>query len=148
MNDACDQAAITHGRPSPRKTLTEFEPVTLPTAASAYASYLAAAIEAKVSGRDVPRATKVIAVMEGFIPSTHPKRLENSPTTAVTIPIKQRHPKKQAHPPIQCGGGMKAKNNFQPIQIMWKTASKTVGSSMKPSSFLTGWSMQALQNYL
>lgn len=28
--------AITHGRPSPRKTFTEFEPVTFPTAESAY----------------------------------------------------------------------------------------------------------------
>jgi len=97
--------------------------VTFPTAASAYLSYLAAAIEAKVSGRDVPSATNVIAVMDGSIPRTHPKRLANSPTTAVTIPIKHKHPRKQAHPPIQCAGGIKAKKIFHPMQTMWKVAS-------------------------
>ena len=32
-------APITHGSPSPRKTFTELDPVTLPTAESAYFSY-------------------------------------------------------------------------------------------------------------
>ena len=91
--------ATTQGRPSPRKTLTELDPVTFPIALSAYLSALAAAIEAKVSGREVPRATNVIAVIEGLMPRMQPKRLANSPTTAVTIPMTARAEKKQAHPP-------------------------------------------------
>jgi hypothetical protein len=42
-------------------------------AESAESDYLAAVILAKVSGRDVPRATRVIAVISSLIPSTHPK---------------------------------------------------------------------------
>ncbi len=53
---------MTHGSPSPRKTLTELDPVTFPIALSAFFSFAAAALLAKVSGREVPRATKVIAV--------------------------------------------------------------------------------------
>lgn len=95
-----DQAeAITHGSPSPRKTLTEFDPVTFPTAESAYFSSYAAVIEAKVSGREVPRATKVMAVIDGLISRTQPNKLANSPTTKVTTPMKARDPIKQAHPP-------------------------------------------------
>jgi len=41
------------------------EPVTLPTAASAYSHDLAAVMLAKVSGREVPMATMVIAVICG-----------------------------------------------------------------------------------
>lgn len=107
--------AITHGRPRPRNTFTEFEPVTLPIAESAYFSYRAAAIEANVSGREVPKATKVMAVIDGLIPRTHPKRFANSPTTAVTIPMNARDVKKHAHPPAIWGGGIKEKNSFQPI---------------------------------
>lgn len=92
-------AAITQGRPKPRKTLTELDPVTFPTALSANFSAYAAAIDANVSGRDVPRATKVIAVIDGLIPRTHPKMEANSPTTAVTIPITPSAQPKQAHPP-------------------------------------------------
>ena len=43
-------------------TLTELLPVTFPIALSAVFSLTAAALLANVSGRDVPRATKVIAV--------------------------------------------------------------------------------------
>jgi len=39
------------------------DPVTLPTAASAYGDDLAAVMEAKVSGSEVPTATSVIAVI-------------------------------------------------------------------------------------
>lgn len=107
--------AITHGRPSPRKTFTEFEPVTLPTAASAYFSYEAAVIDAKVSGNDVPRATNVIAVTDGLIARTHPKRFANSPTTNVTIPIKASEITKVRIPPAIWGGGIKEKKTFHPM---------------------------------
>ena len=77
-----------HGTPRPRNTFTELLPVTLPMAAiahldiyisshhtqsgclveiviplSAVFSVVAAILLAKVSGREVPRATKVIAVI-------------------------------------------------------------------------------------
>ena len=55
--------AISQGRPSPRNTLTELLPVIFPMALSAFFSPTAAALEAKVSGKDVPRATNVIAKM-------------------------------------------------------------------------------------
>jgi hypothetical protein len=54
-------AAIVQGTPRPRKTLTELLPVMFPIALSAVFSCMAAATLAKVSGRDVPRATNVIA---------------------------------------------------------------------------------------
>lgn len=73
-------------------------------------------MEAKVSGSDVPSATKVMAVIDGGRPTTHPKRLANSATTKVTKPMKHRAIKKHGHPPPQCGGGMRAKNSFHPIQ--------------------------------
>jgi hypothetical protein len=80
-------------------------------------------MDAKVSGRDVPRATKVIAVIAGSIPSTHPKRFANSPTTAVTTPIMTRAITKQAQPPRYCGGGTIAKMIFQPMQTKWRKPS-------------------------
>ena len=57
-------AAIAQGRPRPRKTFTELDPVTLPMAESAYSDDLAAVILANVSGKEVPRATSVIAVTD------------------------------------------------------------------------------------
>ena len=63
---------MTHGRPRPKNTLTELDPVTFPTAESACSDYLHAVILAKVSGSEVPRATKVIAVVAFGIPSTQP----------------------------------------------------------------------------
>ena len=80
--------------------MTELDPVTLPTAESAYFSDLAAAMEAKVSGSEVPRATKVIAVIDGFTFMTHPNKLAYCPTMAVTAPIMAREPTKQPKPPI------------------------------------------------
>lgn len=73
--------AIIQGRPRPRKTFTQFEPVMFPTASSAYLDYLAAVTEAKVSGSDVPIATKVIALRPGFRFTTHPKIVAISATT-------------------------------------------------------------------
>ena len=55
--------AIIHGIPRPMKTLTELLPVTFPIALSAVFSVVAAILLAKVSGREVPRATNVIAVI-------------------------------------------------------------------------------------
>ena len=60
-------AAMSHGRPSPRNTLTELEPVTLPMALSAVSSIVAACLLANRSGRLVPSATNVIAVTLSYI---------------------------------------------------------------------------------
>ena len=59
-------AAMDQGRPRPRKTLTELEPVTLPMELSAYRSCTAAVLLAKRSGKEVPIATSVIAFTAGF----------------------------------------------------------------------------------
>lgn len=67
--------------------MTEFEPVTFPIAASAVSIYLAAVILARVSGKDVPRATIVIAVTDSSIPALQPKIVATSPITSVTHPI-------------------------------------------------------------
>eukprot|EP00955_Chlamydomonas_euryale_P045783 353237-Chlamydomonas_euryale.AAC.4 len=48
---------MTHGRPRPRKTLQQFEPMMLPMAASALSSLMHARRDANVSGSDVPSAT-------------------------------------------------------------------------------------------
>lgn len=52
---------INHGKPRPKNTFTEFDPVTLLIEASAVSSSRAAVREANVSGSEVPRATKVMA---------------------------------------------------------------------------------------
>ena len=93
------EVAITHGSPRPRKTLTELDPVTFPTASSAVSDYLAAVMDAKVSGKEVPRATKVIAVIDYLRPITHPNTVAISPTTAVTRPIIVRAITKVPFPP-------------------------------------------------
>lgn len=72
---------MAHGSPQPKKTLTAFDPVILPTAASALSDYLAAVILANVSGRDVPKATRVIEATDSLIYSTQPRTVATSPTT-------------------------------------------------------------------
>merc|ERR1719409_194631 len=106
--------AMSQGRPRPRNTLTELEPVTLPTELSAVSSCVAALLEAKVSGREVPRATKVMAVMASGRVSRQPKMLAMSATKAVSTPMYARATKKVTQPPCQLVGGTVAKMTFQP----------------------------------
>ena len=108
-------ADINQGRPRPTKTLTELEPVTLPMAVSAFSDCLAAVILAKVSGRDVPMATKVMAVTAGWRPTVQPRTVATSATIAVMDPIKVRAMMNAGRPPPHSTGGMKAKRTFQPI---------------------------------
>jgi len=65
-------------------------------AESAYSEVLAAVIEANVSGREVPKATIVIAVTDSSRPITHPRTVAISPITNVTAPMysneKTKHP--------------------------------------------------------
>ena len=105
--------AMSQGRPMPRNTLTELEPVTFPIAESASGDDLAAVMEAKVSGREVPIATRVIPVTEGFRLITQPSTVATSPMIVVTAPIRSRATKKAAHPPHIFRGGMIAPKTFQ-----------------------------------
>lgn len=59
----------------------------LPIAESALSEFLAAVILAKVSGSEVPSATKVIAVMELSIGMTQPSKVANYSTIAVQRPM-------------------------------------------------------------
>ena len=102
-------AAMTQGKPRPKNTFTELDPVTFPMELSAYFSCVAACLEANRSGKLVPRATKVIAVTESFKPTKQPKMAARSPTMAVTIPITMRAKTKVNHPPQIDGGGTQAK---------------------------------------
>jgi len=102
-------AAIIHGNPRPRKTLTEFDPVTFPIELSAYFSWIAACLLANRSGKLVPKATKVIAVTLSFRPTRHPKMAAKSPTMAVSRPIMISAMKNASQPPQIDGGGTKAK---------------------------------------
>lgn len=79
--------------------MTELEPVMFPTAESALKLSLAAVIDAKVSGREVPMATKVMAVTPGLRPMTQPIAPATSPTIAVRRPTKQMAAMKQGMPP-------------------------------------------------
>jgi hypothetical protein len=89
-------------------SLTELEPVTLPTDASAYSSWSTARRDANVSGRDVPSATKVMAVIASPRPTTQPKSEASSPTTAVQMPMKTSETKKAGQPRYHVSGGTKA----------------------------------------
>ena len=110
-------ALITHGRPNPKKMFTEFEPVTFPTAESALSDVLAAVILANVSGREVPIATRVIAVICGSIPKTQPTNSATVPTIPVIIPIKVKAIIKAGLPPPYLTGGTIANRSFQNTSI-------------------------------
>ena len=92
-------------------------------AESASGDERAAVILANVSGSDVPRATRVIPVTDGFRFITHPKTVATSPTTVVIAPIKAKATTKEAHPPQTCLGGTRAPNTFQKIAKNCHTAS-------------------------
>jgi len=109
--------AITQGRPRPRNTFTELEPVMLPIAESADSEFLAADMEAKVSGREVPRATRVIAVIESSMFISQPSRVANYSTIAVQSPINRRATKKAAFPLNMLGGGTQANATFQVMEM-------------------------------
>jgi len=141
-------ALITHGSPRPKNTLTELEPVTLPTAASAYSLDLAAVMLAKVSGREVPMATMVIAVICGYRPTTHPIASATSPTTPVIIPINDSAMMKAGFPPPHLIGGTIAKKSFQVMIRNYIIASNNETSiTIISSSLIYGPSIRAFLNY-
>ena len=85
-------------------------------AESANSDCLAAVMLAKVSGREVPTATRVMAVTASARPRVHPRTVATSATTAVIEPMKVRATQKAGQPPPHSRGGMKAKSTFQPMQ--------------------------------
>ena len=107
-------------------------------AESAYFEFLAAVIEAKVSGSEVPKATKVMAVTPCLRPTTQPNRLANSPTMAVTAPMKHSAIMKLSFPLNMWFGGMKAKRSFQPMAKKWNTASEVEMGSITLLSSIDG----------
>jgi hypothetical protein len=121
--------------------------VTLPTAESAYSDPCAAVTDANVSGTDVPKATKVIAVIAGGILRTQPRSSATSPTMAVIPPTKPRAMKNAGHPPPVFTGGIKAKNIFQVIKRKCMIASDREGELIiKSSSSKDGPSITAFLN--
>mmetsp|Transcript_26483 Transcript_26483/g.53129 ORF Transcript_26483/g.53129 Transcript_26483/m.53129 type:complete len:223 (-) Transcript_26483:800-1468(-) len=129
-----------HGKPRPRKTLTEFDPVTLPMALSAVSSARIASTEAKVSGREVPSATTVKAVTVSLSPTRHPKMEARSPIMAVTTPISASATEKHAQPPQMFGGGTIAATSFHPMLSQCMTQSTTEASPRSPPAFtLIAW---------
>lgn len=89
-------------------------------AESAYSEVWAAVILAKVSGSEVPTATRVIAVIPWSSPRTHPRSVATDPTTAVIVPISVRATANAGAPLPHLAGGMTAKSNFHPIKAKWK----------------------------
>lgn len=141
-------AAITHGRPRPKNTFTELDPVTFPTAESAYYEDCAATLLAKVSGSEVPIATKVIAVTDCSSPATHPKTVATSPTIAVTKPINARAIMNAGNPDPIFGGGTRANRTFHPIVAKCIKASPSeTSSTIKLSSSIAGPRLRAQMNY-
>jgi hypothetical protein len=140
---------MSHGNPSPRKTFTEFEPVTLPIAESAVSAFLAAVIDANVSGKEVPRATNVMAVTESSIPHTHPNISAAYPTITVIPPMYARETTNAGHPPPLLIGGTVANNNFQKIVTKCVSASlnSTVSTSILSVASIVGPSKMAVLNY-
>mmetsp|Transcript_7043 Transcript_7043/g.15503 ORF Transcript_7043/g.15503 Transcript_7043/m.15503 type:complete len:226 (-) Transcript_7043:894-1571(-) len=123
---------MSQGRPRPRKTLTQLEPVMLPMEASALESACAAVLDAKRSGIDVPSATKTMALIAGSRPMAQPKRAAKSPTNTVRKAMKPSATQKAAHPPSIAGGGTSAKSTFQTTVMTWIVHCSFVGFS--PSS--------------
>ena len=81
---------------------------------------------AKVSGRDVPSATMVMALIDAGRPTVQPNKLATAETIAVMVPIIVKATMKAAQPPYIFLGGMIAKANFQNIQAKWNKPSNNV----------------------
>jgi len=140
------QASV-QGKPSPRKTLTELEPVMFPMAESASGDERAAVMDAKVSGSDVPKATRVIPVTDGLRLITHPRTVATWPTIVVTTPISASETMKAAQPPQIGLGGTVAPKTFQKMERSYQTASKQpTSSTIRFSSLIEGPNMHAILN--
>jgi len=128
--------------------LTEFDPVTFPMAESAYGDVLAAVILAKVSGKEVPTATSVMAVTASSRPRVQPRTVATSATTAVIVPMNVSATKNAGQPPPHSTGGIKANNNFHPMVAKCiKAPPKVTSDTIKSSSSMLGLSITAYLNW-
>uniref|UniRef100_A0A915JGW8 Uncharacterized protein n=1 Tax=Romanomermis culicivorax TaxID=13658 RepID=A0A915JGW8_ROMCU len=78
-------------------------------------------LEANVSGKLVPNATKVIAVIVSSKCTKQPNVEAKSPTKAVTKPMRKSAAENVSHPPKSPGGGTKAANVFHGKDNKWQT---------------------------
>mmetsp|Transcript_57565 Transcript_57565/g.175359 ORF Transcript_57565/g.175359 Transcript_57565/m.175359 type:complete len:342 (-) Transcript_57565:678-1703(-) len=128
-------ADIVHERPIPKNTLTELLPVTFTIDASAHSSWQAAVLEANKSGMEVPRATKVMAVIESSMPTTHPKSSAKSITQHVSPPMTAKDIMKHGQPPAKFDGGTTtAIGAFQGTLAMCIAQSSVEGVSSSSST--------------
>mmetsp|Transcript_27111 Transcript_27111/g.67163 ORF Transcript_27111/g.67163 Transcript_27111/m.67163 type:complete len:272 (+) Transcript_27111:488-1303(+) len=125
------------GRPRPSSTFTALEPVTFTIDASAVSSITAADFDAKVSGSDVPIATRVIAVMESGRPRQQPKMDATSPMIAVTKPMKRSDTAKLSLPSQMRTGGTKVNASLNGKVMKWTAQSAAVGGGWASSPPLT-----------
>ena len=103
--------------------MTELLPLILPTELSAFFSFMAAVLLAKVSGILVPKATNVMAVIELGRSIKHPKIPARSPMIAVIKPITAREIRNVGHPPRYLHGGIKANSTCRKkVSILFYSA--------------------------
>lgn len=102
---------------------------------------------ANVSGREVPTATIVIAVIYGYKPITHPIASATSPTMPVIIPTNVSAIMNAGLPPPHLIGGTKENNNFQGTRQNCNKASDSVTSvKIMSSSSIYGPRVKAFLN--
>ena len=102
-----------HGIPIPRKTLAVFVLGMFPIDESANFELFAAEIEAKVSDKDEPKATRRRPFRDSFKCAVHSSTVTTSLIMAVTRPISPRATMKANQPPNHRRGGTKAATTFQ-----------------------------------
>jgi len=91
--------------------------------------------DAKVSGIDVPIATKVIEVIAGLSPATHPRTVATLPTIAVINPVHARAIQKAGYPPHIFTGGIVENRSFHGIRPKWnKAVVRSTLTTIKSSS--------------
>mmetsp|Transcript_42683 Transcript_42683/g.120560 ORF Transcript_42683/g.120560 Transcript_42683/m.120560 type:complete len:317 (+) Transcript_42683:386-1336(+) len=127
------RAAMVQGAPRPKNTFTELLPVMLTTEASAVGSSWAAESDAKRSGIEVPRATKVTAVTMSGMEMTQPKSSARSEMQAVTPAMPKSEQVKESQPPKKVVGGKMLKSTFQGTEMTCMIRSDVeAGSSPSP----------------
>ena len=99
-----------------------------PMALSAYFSLMAAARLANKSGKDVPSATKVMAVTVSSSPTKQPKMEAKSPIKAVRMPITAKDTKNVNQPPQILTGGTIANNIYREKRLEFLDPSLTIGT--------------------
>lgn len=132
--------------PRPKNTLTAFEAVMFPIAASANLEFFAANFVAKLSGTESPIETTVIAKVFVLIPKAHPNNMAVSPMRDARAAMNKRPTKKASHPFQYRRGGTIAKQTFQGMAKKCIRHYAYVSSEMWSSSSICGPSIVAILN--